>query len=107
MEQRPKPISPVRRLGAVITGLATAAIATAGKQQAATALPFDKWPAWAKELATDRQPNDIGLGDTMVHVIGDERSEKFKAMFREKLGKSCGCDSRQAWLNAKFPYEKR
>ena len=63
------------------------------------------WPIWTAAVAILRQPGDIGLGDTVVHIIGDARSERFKAWFQEKFGKSCGCTKRQRWLNARFPYQ--
>lgn len=66
--------------------------------------PFERWPEWAKDIAAARQPGDAGLGDTVVHLIGDTRSENFKKWFQEKFGRSCGCTERQAWLNRLFPY---
>ena len=62
------------------------------------------WPAWTILVELARQEGDKGLGDTVVHLIGDTRSERFKAWFQEKFGKSCGCTERQAWLNARYPY---
>ena len=89
------------------TGIALAAafVAVAAPLIRIRPLPTDQWPQWAKTLAQDRQPEDKGLGDTVVHVIGDARSEKFRNWFKEKLGTSCGCAERQRWLNQKFPYE--
>ena len=66
------------------------------------------WPVWAGKWATLARvfwPDDIGLGDTAVHIIGDARSARFKKWFEEKHGKSCGCTDRQRWLNARFPYK--
>jgi hypothetical protein len=62
------------------------------------------WPVWALAVAKFRQTGDTGLGDTLVHLIGDERSEWFKTWFHQKFGESCGCTSRQRWLNQRFPY---
>jgi hypothetical protein len=89
------------------TGIALAAafVAVAAPLIRIRPLPIDQWPQWAKTLAQDRQPEDKGLGDTVVHVIGDALSEKFRNWFKEKLGTSCGCAERQRWLNQKFPYE--
>jgi len=88
------------------TGIAFAAsfVAVAAPLIRVRPLQIDQWPRWAKDLAQARQPADKGLGDTIVHVIGDVRSEKFKNWFKEKLGTSCGCTERQRWLNQKFPY---
>lgn len=70
----------------------------------AIALPFDQWPLWAKTLAFMRHETDKGLGDTVVHIIGEHRSDAFQAWFLAKFGKSCGCKDRQAWMNQRFPY---
>ncbi len=88
------------------TGIAfaTSFIAVAASVVRVRPLPMDQWPQWAKDLAQHRRPEDIGLGDTLVHLIGDARSETFKRWFKEKLGKSCGCTERQRWLNQRFPY---
>jgi hypothetical protein len=63
------------------------------------------WPVWALAVAKFGHSEDIGLGDTIVHLIGDERSEWFQTWFQQKFGKSCGCSNRQAWLNQRFPYD--
>jgi len=89
---------------AIGKAVATAAISIAVGPARVQLLPFESWPDWAKDLAHDRQPTDTGLGDTIVHLIGDTRSEKFKTWFHEKFGKSCGCTERQRWLNQRFPY---
>jgi len=86
--------------------LATAFIAVAAPLVRVHPLPRDEWPKWAKDLAHYRQPEDKGLGDTIVHVIGDARSEKFKRWFKEKFRGNCGCLERQRWLNQRFPYKK-
>ena len=67
-------------------------------------IPYADWPAWAKDLATDRQPTDAGIGDTAVHVIGARASKKFQEWYLKIIGQSCGCSDRQAWLNEIFPY---
>jgi hypothetical protein len=69
-----------------------------------TPTPRAEWPAWTRALAKFRHPADTGLGDTLVHLIGDTRSEKFKKWFTRKFGKACGCTNRQRWLNQKYPY---
>lgn len=95
----------MRRLGFITAALTTAAIATVIPLRRETpALPFHQWPAWAKETATSRQAADKGIGDTLVHLIGDSRSEAFQKRFEELIGRACGCAERQAWLNARFPY---
>lgn len=67
-------------------------------------LAFVDWPTWAKELSQSRKIGDSGLGDTVIHVLGDARSEKFKNWWQDTLKTTCGCTERQAWLNARFPY---
>ena len=66
--------------------------------------PCADWPLWTRALSKFRHPEDTGLGDTIVHLIGDTRSENFKQWFTRKFGKTCGCTNRQRWLNQKFPY---
>jgi hypothetical protein len=69
------------------------------------AIPYAQRPLWARAVAIYRHEGDTGLGDTVKHLIGDERSERFKRWFERKFGKSCGCSDRQAWLNRRFPYQ--
>jgi hypothetical protein len=69
-----------------------------------TPTPSANWPLWTRALQKFRHPEDRGLGDTLVHLIGDTRSERFKKWFTRKFGKTCGCTNRQRWLNQKFPY---
>ena len=71
-----------------------------------TPVPYAEWALWAEVLRKFRRPSDAGLGDTIVHLIGDTRSQRFKIWFQRKFGKSCGCIERQRWLNQKFPYAK-
>ena len=66
--------------------------------------PSGQWPLWARAIEKFRHPADRGLGDTIVHLIGDTRSERFKKWFARKFGRTCGCTERQRWLNHKFPY---
>ena len=68
------------------------------------ATPPDQWPAWTRIVTKFRREKDTGLGDTLVHLIGDARSDRFKKWFTRKFGKTCGCTQRQRWLNQKFPY---
>jgi hypothetical protein len=107
MKQTAQPHEPdllVRRLSSAATAIASAAIGAVAKRNGPPLLPFNQWPAWARDTAQSRQPEDTGLGDTLVHIIGDARSEKFKQWFTRKFGKSCGCAERQRWLNQQYPY---
>jgi len=67
-------------------------------------VPIEEWPLWARAIRKFRRAADRGLGDTIVHLIGDTRSERFKKWFARKFGRTCGCTERQRWLNHKFPY---
>jgi hypothetical protein len=66
----------------------------------------ENWPRWALKIEKHpkRVPSDIGVGDTLVHIIGDGFSARFKRLTGE-LGINCGCTNRQRWLNARFPYQ--
>ncbi len=66
-------------------------------------VPRDKWPGWARVIATRATPEDKGIGDVIARTIGDERSEKFKAFYMVTFGKPCGCDGRQKLWNQKYP----
>lgn len=66
--------------------------------------PVNEWPFWTKAVRKFRKDSDAGIGDTIVHLIGDERSERFKKWFIRKFGRSCGCADRQRWLNSRFAY---
>jgi hypothetical protein len=68
--------------------------------------PYEKWPIWAKAVRKFSRPGDVGIGDTIVHLIGDTRSARFKEWFERKFGKSCGCTERQRWLNLRYAYGK-
>jgi hypothetical protein len=66
--------------------------------------PQEKWPLWVKTIAKFHRDGDTGIGDTIVHLIGDTNSARFKTWFQRKFGRSCGCTERQRWLNQKYPY---
>jgi hypothetical protein len=70
------------------------------------AVPPKEWPLWIRTIAKFRRTEDTGIGDTIVHLIGDTRSESFKKWFQREFGKSCGCTERQRWLNQTFPYDE-
>jgi len=70
-------------------------------------IPRAEWPLWA--IAAEQYsklffPSDVGVGDTVVHLIGEATSERFKQWFQDRFGKSCGCTERQRWLNGRFLY---
>lgn len=66
--------------------------------------PLAEWPIWAKAIALLKKETDRGLGDTVVHVIGETNSERFKTWFQQNFKRSCGCTERQRWLNQRFAY---
>ncbi len=62
-----------------------------------------RWPfgiRWLKILA---KSSDRGVGDIMARVIGLFGGDAFKSWLKKTIGKDCGCDSRQASLNARWP----
>ena len=81
-----------------------ATIAVASTPARIQSVPDEKWPLWAKSLRKFSRPADMGIGDTIVHLIGDTNSARFRTWFQRKFGKSCGCTERQRWLNQKYPY---
>lgn len=82
-------------------GAATAAQAVLAKPRTK---PVSEWPLWAKALYKVRREGEKGVGDTIVRLIGKDRSDLFKAWFKRKVGKDCGCSDRQEWLNRHYPY---
>jgi hypothetical protein len=62
-----------------------------------------QWPAWALPLKLFAQSGDRGLGDIVARKIGLARGAAFKAWFKEKFNRDCGCSDRQIWLNQMFP----
>lgn len=53
---------------------------------------------------SQRIEGEIGVGDTIARLLGGP-GEAFKKWFEEFFGRSCGCVSRQRFLNEKFPYK--
>lgn len=68
------------------------------------AVPLEKWPEWAKAMALLKQDGEIGVGDTVERIIGPAVGGKFKRWYKEKFGKSCGCERRKAEWNQKYRY---
>ncbi len=66
-------------------------------------IPREQWPIWAKALAQFSKSEDKGIGDVVARMIGDEKSEKFKAWYLVTFGKPCGCNGRQKQWNTKYP----
>jgi hypothetical protein len=67
-------------------------------------LELSEWPIWARVISKFRRQGNVGVGDTVVHLIGDERSKRFQTWFKRKVGRTCGCAERQQWLNLRYPY---
>lgn len=62
------------------------------------------WPIWVKLLAKRAIPEDKGIGDVAVRLIGPENSESFRKYYKMITGKSCGCKGRQAKWNRLYPF---
>jgi len=69
-------------------------------------IPVGSRPLWVKALSKLATPDDRGLGDTIARVVGLFGGEVFKAWFKKTTGKACGCESRAAAFNAKYPFVK-
>mgnify|MGYP003627685324 CR=1 FL=1 len=48
-----------------------------------------------------------GLGDTIKKVTSATKLDILAEKIAHKLGKDCGCNKRQEYLNIKFPYKGR
>lgn len=62
------------------------------------------WPAWAMAIKRLSVEGERGVGDTVARVIGPIGGDAWKLWFKTLTGKSCGCERRQADLNAAYPY---
>lgn len=67
--------------------------------------PLAQWPTWARAIKRFRVEADIGVGDTAQRLAAKFGGERYKA-FRERVGKKCGCSSRQAEWNRLYPYKE-
>jgi hypothetical protein len=61
------------------------------------------WPLLLRPLKMMSREGDRGLGDVVVHVIGDQRSDAFKNWYASQFHRDCGCDDRIAYLNRNYP----
>jgi hypothetical protein len=66
----------------------------------------DNLPVWRDEFRADRPfpEKDRGLGDTVTRILWHLRIHQLVAWFFDKIGRSCWCLERQAWLNKRWPY---
>jgi hypothetical protein len=67
------------------------------------AIARHQWPAAARLLARLATAEDAGLGDTLYRAIGEKNSERFRRLFKSLMGYDCGCASRRARMNERFP----
>lgn len=67
-------------------------------------LPFDRWPAWAKLIAGQREAGEKGVGDTAARLFGKIGGDAFKVAFKTVFKVDCGCSGRQQSWNLNFPY---
>ncbi len=75
--------------------------------QTKRAVPSPLLPLAARIISKMAIPTDAGVGDTLARLIGSAGGEPYKRWFRKITGRDCGCTNRQAWLNARFPYQSR
>lgn len=68
------------------------------------AVPREKWPRYARRLAARAKPGDRGVGDVVKRIAGKAGGERFRRVYKSITGKDCGCDDRQARLNALYPF---
>jgi len=64
----------------------------------------DQWPIWARALKQFSKPEDKGIGDVVLRIIGDEKSEAFKAWHQKIFGRPCNCVGRLKRWNAIYPF---
>lgn len=61
------------------------------------------WPVWARVLRQFSKPEDKGIGDVVLRIIGNENSESFKAWHMNIFGKPCNCNGRLNRWNVLYP----
>lgn len=66
-------------------------------------VPVNEWPKWATWSATQRKPEDTGVGDTVRWMLAGFGGEVIKGLLAS-FGIPCGCEERQAEWNQKYPY---
>lgn len=64
----------------------------------------EQWPLWARALSKFRKEGELGVGDTIKRVIGNDNSEAFKKWYKDTTGRDCGCCGRHNNLNQQFKY---
>jgi hypothetical protein len=62
------------------------------------------WPIWARVVSQFRNPEDVGVGDTVYWLIGPERSEAYSRWHKKTFGRECKCPQRRQKLNRRYPY---
>ena len=62
-----------------------------------------EWPIWARALKEFAKEEDIGIGDVVHRMIGEETSAAFEAWYLATFGKPCKCKGRQARWNKLYP----
>lgn len=65
--------------------------------------PSSEWPIWARALRQLSKPEDKGIGDVVLRIIGNENSEAFKTWHLKIFNRPCNCDGRLAQWNALYP----
>ncbi len=66
-------------------------------------MPPDQWPIWVKALKAMATPEEKGIGDVVARMIGDEKSDAFKAWHLATFGKACNCTARRELWNRLYP----
>jgi hypothetical protein len=73
--------------------------------------PAPEWPLWALLVGVwFRQPEDVGIGDTIERELGGAGTEAFKRHHEAMFGvwaKPCACAGQVANWNALYPYEEK
>jgi hypothetical protein len=61
------------------------------------------WPIALRGLRLFAKPGDRGAGDIIARVLGPIGGNVFKKWWKKATGRNCGCNSRQAKLNRRYP----
>ena len=67
-------------------------------------VPRDQWPLAVRVVARLAIEGEKGIGDTLKRLIVGVGGEQFTRLMH-RIGVDCGCAGRQAYANARYPYE--
>lgn len=72
---------------------------------ASPAATSEQWPLWARAVSKFRKEGEVGVGDTVRRLIGNDNSDAFKNWYKDTFNRDCGCCGRGNNFNLKYKYK--